>query len=59
MASQYLVTYYERFGFENRGPSQAAYGGGGWYNMVHTFHIPLKVFLKIYQELVEAFAEAS
>jgi hypothetical protein len=32
---QYLVSYYERFGFKNKGPSDAQYGGGGWYNMVN------------------------
>lgn len=31
---QYLVSYYERFGFKNAGASKAEYGGGGWYNMV-------------------------
>jgi len=31
---QYLVSYYERFGFTNKGPSDAQYGGGGWHNMV-------------------------
>lgn len=31
---QYLVSYYERFGFKNQGASQAMYGGGGWHNMV-------------------------
>lgn len=31
---QYLVNYYERFGFKNAGKSNAQFGGGGWYDMV-------------------------
>lgn len=31
---QYLVNYYERFGFKNAGKSKAQFGGGGWHDMV-------------------------
>ncbi|XXG99192.1 hypothetical protein Hte_005527 [Hypoxylon texense] len=34
ICQNYLVRYYERFGFEHRGPSQSAFGGGGWHDMV-------------------------
>lgn len=33
-ALQYLVNYYVRFGFKNKGPSKATFGGGGWNDMV-------------------------
>lgn len=32
-----LVPYYESLGFENKGQSQAAFGGGGWFDMVKVF----------------------
>lgn len=38
ICQDYLVSYYERFGFKNTGPSDAQYGGGGWHNMV--FDLP-------------------
>ncbi|KAJ9165329.1 Acyl-CoA N-acyltransferase [Coniochaeta hoffmannii] len=38
ICQDYLVSYYERFGFTNKGPSDAQYGGGGWHNMV--FELP-------------------
>lgn len=28
------MEWYERFGFQNKGPSKAQFGGGGWYDMV-------------------------
>jgi hypothetical protein len=31
---QYLVNYYERFGFQSKGASPAQFGGGGWHDMV-------------------------
>jgi ribosomal protein S18 acetylase RimI-like enzyme len=31
---QYLVSYYERFGFKQKGKSKAQFGGGGWHDMV-------------------------
>lgn len=34
LCQDYLVSYYERFGFVQKGKSQAEYGGGGWYSMV-------------------------
>ncbi|KAE8149106.1 hypothetical protein BDV25DRAFT_156906 [Aspergillus avenaceus] len=33
----HLVSYYESFGFENRGPSKCQFGGGGWTNMMLEF----------------------
>lgn len=35
---QYLVSYYERFGFKHAGKSKAQFGGGGWHDMV--FDLP-------------------
>jgi GNAT superfamily N-acetyltransferase len=32
-----LTTWYERFGFKSRGPSNCQYGGGGWFDMVCIF----------------------
>jgi GNAT superfamily N-acetyltransferase len=32
--SQHLIPYYEHFGFVNKGPSKAQFGGGGWTDMV-------------------------
>jgi predicted N-acetyltransferase YhbS len=29
-----LVKFYEKVGFENKGPSKATFGGGGWVDMV-------------------------
>ncbi|KAK1755751.1 hypothetical protein QBC47DRAFT_195473 [Echria macrotheca] len=37
LCQEHLVAYYVRCGFENKGPSDAQFGGGGWYNMVFTF----------------------
>ncbi|KAK0643502.1 hypothetical protein B0T16DRAFT_183573 [Cercophora newfieldiana] len=34
LCQDYLVTYYERFGFQNKGPSPAQFGGGGWHDMI-------------------------
>lgn len=34
IAHDHLITYYEKFGFENKGKSKAQFGGGGWYDMV-------------------------
>lgn len=33
---QYLVAYYQRFGFQHMGESKAEFGGGGWHDMVGT-----------------------
>ncbi|KAI1142142.1 acyl-CoA N-acyltransferase [Hypoxylon sp. FL0543] len=33
ICQEYLVTFYERFGFACLGESQASFGGGGWYDM--------------------------
>ncbi|KAI1807143.1 acyl-CoA N-acyltransferase [Daldinia bambusicola] len=33
ICQNYLVTFYERFGFLHQGPSSAAFGGGGWHDM--------------------------
>lgn len=29
-----LVPYYEKLGFVTKGPSEAQFGGGGWFDMV-------------------------
>ncbi|KFY92294.1 hypothetical protein V500_04224 [Pseudogymnoascus sp. VKM F-4518 (FW-2643)] len=29
-----LVSYYEKLGFVNKGPSEAQFGGGGWFDMI-------------------------
>lgn len=33
IAHDYLIPYYEQFGFHSLGPSKAQFGGGGWYDM--------------------------
>ncbi|KAK3318367.1 hypothetical protein B0H66DRAFT_602958 [Apodospora peruviana] len=33
ICQDYLVSYYERFGFTHIGKSQARFGGGGWHDM--------------------------
>ncbi|KAL2012498.1 hypothetical protein VTN00DRAFT_23 [Thermoascus crustaceus] len=33
-----LVPFYESLGFENRGPSQCTFGGGGWIDMTLEFN---------------------
>ncbi|KAA8650655.1 hypothetical protein EYZ11_002807 [Aspergillus tanneri] len=37
IAHDHLVSYYESFGFENRGPSKCRFGGGGWTDMALEF----------------------
>jgi len=34
IAHDHLVPYYEKYGFQNKGPSKAQFGGGGWFDMV-------------------------
>ncbi|KAK3680802.1 hypothetical protein LTR37_021044 [Vermiconidia calcicola] len=34
IAHEHLIAYYEGFGFENKGKSEAQFGGGGWYDLV-------------------------
>ncbi|KAI3402133.1 hypothetical protein diail_62 [Diaporthe ilicicola] len=34
ICQDYLVSYYERFGFKHAGKSKAEFGGGGWHDMV-------------------------
>lgn len=34
LAHEELIPYYEKLGFENKGKSDAQFGGGGWYDMV-------------------------
>lgn len=38
ICQDYLVKYYERFGFKHAGKSEAQFGGGGWHDMV--FDLP-------------------
>ncbi|KAK4231304.1 hypothetical protein QBC38DRAFT_243883 [Podospora fimiseda] len=35
ICQDYLVSYYDRFGFRTLGPSKATFGGGGWTDMVN------------------------
>lgn len=42
---QYLVSYYERFGFKRQGESKAEFGGGGWHDMVNTDLILIFAYL--------------
>ncbi|GAB7354279.1 hypothetical protein MBLNU459_g4804t1 [Dothideomycetes sp. NU459] len=35
LAHDSFVAFYEKFGFENKGPSKATFGGGDWVDMVH------------------------
>ncbi|KAI1265551.1 polyamine acetyltransferase, variant [Xylariaceae sp. FL1019] len=37
ICQDYLVNYYKRFGFTHAGPSEAAFGGGGWQDMTLEF----------------------
>ena len=34
IAHEEMITYYEKFGFKNKGKSSAQFGGGGWFDMV-------------------------
>ncbi|KAK3324255.1 acyl-CoA N-acyltransferase [Cercophora scortea] len=34
ICQDYLVSYYERFGFKHIGESKAQFGGGGWHDMI-------------------------
>jgi len=34
IAHDYMVEFYEKLGFKNKGPSEAQFGGGGWIDMV-------------------------
>lgn len=34
---EYLVPYYEKFGYQNKGVSQSVHGGARWYDMVLIF----------------------
>ncbi|CAK4030845.1 acyl- N-acyltransferase [Lecanosticta acicola] len=33
IAHDHLIPYYEKFGFEDKGKSEAQFGGGGWYDL--------------------------
>ncbi|MCJ1225520.1 hypothetical protein MMC12_002169 [Toensbergia leucococca] len=37
LAHDHLICFYERLGFENKGLSEAKFGGGEWNNMVYEF----------------------
>lgn len=37
IAHDHLIPFYEKLGFENRGPSNCTFGGGGWTNLVSIF----------------------
>lgn len=34
IAHEELIPYYESLGFENKGKSEAQFGGGGWFALV-------------------------
>lgn len=34
IAHEDMIPYYEKFGFKNKGASNAQFGGGGWFDMV-------------------------
>ncbi|KAL1899080.1 hypothetical protein Sste5346_003002 [Sporothrix stenoceras] len=36
ICQDYLVDYYTKLGFKNNGPSEAQFGGGGWFDMYYT-----------------------
>lgn len=38
IAHEHLIPYYEKLGFENKGPSKAQFGGGGWFDMIKELH---------------------
>jgi len=35
IAHEELIPYYEGFGFTSQGKSEAQFGGGGWFDLVH------------------------
>lgn len=39
IAHEPLMPFYEKYGFQNRGESDAQFGGGGWYNMVRSCQV--------------------
>lgn len=41
LAHRPLVSYYEKLGFDNAGPSSCTFGGGGWFNLVRTRLTPI------------------
>ncbi|KAK2067578.1 hypothetical protein P8C59_001305 [Phyllachora maydis] len=42
VCQDYLVRYFERFGFKRLGPSEAKFGGGAWNDMAFDFARPPK-----------------
>ncbi|KAI0098227.1 hypothetical protein GGR51DRAFT_538755 [Nemania sp. FL0031] len=40
ICEEYLINYYKRFGFSHIGPSEAAFGGGGWNDMAFDLRSP-------------------
>ncbi|KAK0714641.1 acyl-CoA N-acyltransferase [Lasiosphaeris hirsuta] len=42
ICQDHLISYYERFGFQNKGESKVKFGGGGWYDMVFELSGPPK-----------------
>ena len=38
IAHEQLIPYYENLGFENKGKSEAQFGGGGWFDLVRELH---------------------
>jgi GNAT superfamily N-acetyltransferase len=44
LCHDHLIAFYEKLGFENRGPSDCTFGGGGWTNMVSKFFYMVSPF---------------
>lgn len=38
LAHDHMIPFYEALGFENYGPSECTFGGGGWFDMVRLDH---------------------
>ena len=43
LAHEHLIPYYESLAFENKGKSDAQFGGGGWYDLVRVLQTEKKV----------------
>lgn len=45
IAHEELIPYYEGLGFENKGKSEAQFGGGGWFSLVRELRSEKEVML--------------
>jgi GNAT superfamily N-acetyltransferase len=48
LAHDHLISFYEGLGFENRGPSACAFGGGGWTDMVSLHEVVAPQYARIF-----------